>query len=177
MTIVSVLIGLILLLAGRRLFWLFVALIGFTTGMYLAREHLAVESNSLVLVIALVAGILGAILSVLVQKLAIGLAGFAAGAFAGSVFVKTFHLEPYTWAGLAVGGVLGMVFLITVFDWALIGLSSVVGAALVSNITVDHKTSALVFLTALIVGVVAQALEFNHRRSKMARRQNARPQE
>ena len=76
---INVLIGLILLFAGRRLFWLFVACVGFASGFHYAQQIWAIHSPILVLVMAIAVGGLGAIIAIFFQKAAIVIAGFAAG--------------------------------------------------------------------------------------------------
>ena len=63
-------------------------------------------------------------------KLAVGLGGFAAGAYVAMrlAFIGSYNLHP-AWVLLA--GVAGAVLLFVLFDWALIALSSMAGAALV----------------------------------------------
>ena len=78
-TIIGALIGAVVLLFGRKLFWLCVAAIGFAAGVELA-PHLVHEPSALLsLTIALLLGIIGALLAVFLQKIAIGVLGFLAG--------------------------------------------------------------------------------------------------
>src|SRR5258705_11810661 len=77
--ILSVMIGVVVLLFGRKLFWLCVAAIGFAAGVTLAL-HLGTEPTPLLqLTFAILLGFIGALLALFLQKLAIGLAGFLAG--------------------------------------------------------------------------------------------------
>src|SRR3954468_20751694 len=91
--ILSAIIGVVILFLGRRIFWLCVAAIGFAAGVELAPHLFHEPSPLLQLSIALVLGFLGALLATFLQKIAIAVAGFAAGgklamalagAFAGS---------------------------------------------------------------------------------------------
>ncbi len=79
---VTLLVGLAVLLLGRRLFWLFVGAAGFAVGLHVAPMVLN-GPEWLMVVAALVLGILGAVLAIFFQWLAIGLAGFAAGVHGG----------------------------------------------------------------------------------------------
>ncbi|HTG43400.1 MAG TPA: hypothetical protein VK633_02590, partial [Verrucomicrobiae bacterium] len=81
MAAASVIVGIVLLFFGRRLFWLFVAGAGFAAGLFFARDHFHIQSDWLVLAIAVMADLIGALLAVLAQKLAIGLGGGLAGGF------------------------------------------------------------------------------------------------
>src|ERR1700745_406302 len=76
---VSALIGVVILFFGRKLFWLCVAAVGFLAGIELA-PHLVNEPSSLLqLAVAIVLGLLGALLAFLLQKIAIAIVGFLAG--------------------------------------------------------------------------------------------------
>src|SRR3954452_9789134 len=74
-------IGAALLVAGRKLFWLFVGAIGFFTAMRLATEVFGGEHSDWVLIGSIVAGLLGAVLAIFVQKVAVGLAGAVTAAY------------------------------------------------------------------------------------------------
>src|SRR5258708_32422031 len=77
--ILSVVIGAVVLLFGRKLFWLCVAAIGFAAGVTPA-SHLGGEPTPLLqLTFAILLGFIGALLALFLQKLAIGLAGFLGG--------------------------------------------------------------------------------------------------
>src|SRR5215467_4241588 len=156
-TIIGVLIGGVILFFGRRLFWLCVAAVGFAVGVEIA-PHLVNEPSSLVaLVVALVFGVLAALLALLLQKVAIAVLGFLAGgklacAIAAAFFV---HYAQYSAIIFAVGGIIGTILLLAVFDWALIVVSSFVGAYLIQSAIVLPPTgSTLVFIGLAIVGML-----------------------
>ena len=77
--IVHILIGLVLLVLGRRLFWVFVGCVGFVVGAQMAQLYLELQPVWIVWAIALLSGLVGALLAVFFQTLAIGLAGLAVG--------------------------------------------------------------------------------------------------
>ncbi len=153
-------VGAALLVLGRKLFWLFVAAVGFAAGWTVMSDLLHVQPEWLALVIALAAGVLGAVLATFVQKIAIGLAGFLAGAFLATGLVSMLNLAAASWAWLAfiVGGILGALLLGAAFDWALVGLSSLAGAMLVANALELSSTVHLLVLVGLFVlGVIIQS--------------------
>src|SRR4029077_11487389 len=78
-TIVGVLIGVVILFFGRKLFWLCVAAVGFAVGVEIAPLLVNEASSLLALVIALVLGVLGALLALFLQKVAIAVLGFLSG--------------------------------------------------------------------------------------------------
>src|SRR5438477_12001630 len=77
--ILSVLMGCALLFFGRRLFWLFVAALGFAIGLQLAPYLSQNPPLWLSLLLSIGLGLLGALLAVMLQKLAIAIAGFLVG--------------------------------------------------------------------------------------------------
>jgi len=133
MIVVNILIGLVLLVAGRRLFWLFVACVGFASGYHYAQQMGAIHSPILILILAVAAGALGAIIAILFQKAAIVIAGFAAGGYIGLILFDQFVglTTQMVWLPYIIGGIIGAIFLFLVFDWALIFLSTMTGATLI----------------------------------------------
>jgi len=153
-------VGAALLVLGRKLFWLFVAAVGFAAGWTVMSDLLHVQPEWLALVIALAAGVLGTLLATFVQKLAIGLAGFLAGAFLATGLVSMLNLAaaPWAWVAFIVGGILGALLLGAAFEWALVGLSSLAGAMLVANALELSSTMHLLVLVGLFVlGVIIQS--------------------
>ena len=89
--IIGVIIGAIILLFGRKLFWLFVAALGFAVGIEIANYFMHEPPVWMTLLAALGLGTLGALLAIMLQKLAIGIAGFVAG---GRLARAAGHLQP-----------------------------------------------------------------------------------
>jgi Domain of unknown function (DUF4203) len=158
--IISALIGAVILLFGRRLFWLFVAAVGFAAGVEIAPHLVHEPSTLLALTVALVLGFIGALLAIFLQKIAIAVAGFLAGgklavAIAASFFVQHAH---YVGIMFVIGGIIGALLLLVLFDWALIILSSVVGAHLIqSAMVLPQSGSTILFAGLAVVGVIVQA--------------------
>jgi len=115
---INILIGLMLLLAGRRLFWLFVACVGFASGYHYAQEIWAVHSPVLLLILSIAVGALGAILAIFFQKAAIVIAGFAAGGYIVLTFFDQVARLPaqMAWLPYIIGGIIGAITLFFVFD-------------------------------------------------------------
>lgn len=158
--IVSLLAGLALLCFGRRLFWLFVAAIGFWIGFELTPHVMQHPPATLTLVVALVLGLLGAVLALLLQKIAIAVAGFLAGGHIATTLFATFvasHAQPST-ITFIIGGIIGALLLLLLFDWALIFFTAVAGAELIaSNLHVPPKGAAIIFFGLTIFGIFVQA--------------------
>jgi hypothetical protein len=158
--IIRLLAGGALLVLGRKLFWLFVAAVGFAAGWAVATDLLSVEPEWLALVIAVVVGVVGALLAQFVQRLAIGLAGFLAGAFLALSLVRLLNLEAAWWGWLALvaGGIVGAILLGAAFEWALIGLSSLAGALLIVDaLDLSSTMHLLVLIGLFVVGVIIQS--------------------
>jgi hypothetical protein len=68
----QILTGIGMLLFGRKLFWFFVAGVGFIAAATWASRTFARESDFMVLLIALAAGFIGALLAMFVRWLSIG---------------------------------------------------------------------------------------------------------
>ena len=169
--ILSAIIGVIILLFGRKLFWLCVAAVGFAAGVELAPHLVHQPSAILALSVALMLGFIGALLASFLQKLAIAIAGFLAGgklalAIAVAFFVQ---LAPYLGITFIVGGVIGALLLLVLFDWALIVLSSVVGAYLIqSAVTLPSSGSVALFVVLAAIGVVVQVTAMRGRSATAA---------
>lgn len=158
--IIRLAVGALLLVLGRRLFWLFVAAVGFAAGWTVATDLLRLQPEWLALVIAVAAGLLGAALATFVQKTAVGLAGFLAGAFLASGLATMLSLPsaPWAWIAFIVGGILGAVLLGAAFEWALIGLSSLSGAMLIANaLNLSSTLHLLVLLGLFVLGLIVQS--------------------
>ena len=76
----NVIVGGALLVAGRKLFWLFIGALGFITGIQVTAS-IWQGPDWLLLVIGVVVGIIFALLATFLQALAIGVAGFLAGGY------------------------------------------------------------------------------------------------
>ena len=155
MGIVNLIIGISMLTLGRKLFWLFVGCMGFAVGFYYTPQIWAIQSDLILLVIAAAGGIVGAILAILFQKVAIVLAGFAAGSFIAVNLMDLLGLIPgqFIWLPHIVGGIVGAVLLFFLFDWALIFLSSFSGAALVvQSIHFNPHLEKIVLVTLVVLG-------------------------
>ena len=152
--------GVCVLFLGRRLFWLFVGAVGFVLGMDAAALLLRGMPHAEVLLIALVGGLVGALLAVALEELMIGIAGFMTGAYLAAQILVA--VMPYPgrniWLAMLAGGIVGMLLLLALFDWALITLSSVMGAGfIVQALPGTGGLTSLVFLALVITGMTVQA--------------------
>jgi Domain of unknown function (DUF4203) len=157
--ILSALIGVVVLFFGRKLFWLCVAAVGFAAGVEIAPHLVSEPSNLLALSIALVFGLIGALLAIFLQKIAIAVFGFLGGGKLAGAIAAAFFVEHAQYSGIifVIGGIIGAILLLTLFDWALIVLSSLVGAHLIqSTIVLPPSGSTILFIGLAAVGILVQ---------------------
>jgi hypothetical protein len=152
-------LGVAMLILGRKFFWLFTGGIGFYIGYTLAPKILPNQSENVILIVAVVLGLLGVFLAMLVKSAAIGIAGFAAGAYVvySLIPMVNFDLGNYYWLVVIVGGVLGAILAGTMFDWALIILTAACGAMLISTtLNLSFPLSAIVLVVLFLIGLIVQ---------------------
>jgi Domain of unknown function (DUF4203) len=153
-------IGVLLLFFGRKLFWFFVGVVGFLSGIQFAPQFLPTDSRITVMAIALALGLLGAILAIFVQHAVVVLAGFLAG---GHLVMRVLTLlnwqnDQYMWLLALFGGILGGILALMLLDWGLIILSSLVGASLVSQaLPFDQTATALCVIVLAASGIPIQS--------------------
>ncbi len=163
---VNVIAGVALLLFGRRLFWLFVAGVGFVVGAKLATDLLTGQPQWVILAIALGVGLIGALISVFLQRLVVGIAGFLAGGYVFYTLAFDLNYEKYAWIALVVGGVLGVFMATTLLNWALVILSSLFGAAvIVQNAQLKQSVAPWVFVVLFAFGVIVQTKHSTRKKS------------
>src|SRR6266550_3309464 len=169
--IVGALIGAVILFFGRKLFWLCVAAVGFAAGVEIAPHLVHEPSPLLALSVALVLGLIGALLALFLQKVAIAVLGFLAGGkLAGSIAAAFFvHYAQYSTVIFVIGGVVGAILLLALFDWALIVVSSLIGAHLIqSAIVLPASGSTIVFIGLAVLGILVQAASLRRNRGAIA---------
>jgi hypothetical protein len=108
-------------------------------------------------------GGLGALLALFLQKVAIAVLGFFAGGKLATAIAAAFfvHYAQYSTIIFVIGGIIGAILLLAVFGWALIVVSSFIGAYLIQSAIVLPPTgSTLVFIGLAIVGIFVQAASF-----------------
>jgi hypothetical protein len=129
----QIVLSLLPLFFGRRLFWLFVGVVGFLVGVALSETFFEGQNEGLQLLPALGMGGLFALLAVAIQRPMAMLAGFFALGSIGLLLAKELGLAGG--AGLLsalIVGIIGAILVALTFDWALIILSALNGAGGVS---------------------------------------------
>ena len=167
---VFVAVGFLLLVIGRRLYWLALAGLGFAVALHLSREYLFFETAQQELIVGVIAGLLGGILAVMAQRLAVRFAGLILGGWGSFYLVRVFSPESdhLLAIGLSVvGAALGFLFAAKVFDLALVLVTSIVGALLISqHLHLDPAVQAVVWLAFTLCGI---AWQLGRRKSKKLR--------
>jgi hypothetical protein len=152
--------------------WLLVGVIGFTFGYEYGAQTYAGASDTMLLSVALAAGLVGGVLAYFVQALMIAVAGFLVGARLAVVLFNVVHPIPdqnFWLLAFLAGGIIGAALLVAVFDSALLFLSSLFGASLiVETIELPPYQKLILFLVLLAVGLVVQS---NLPRPRPVRRQ------
>jgi len=158
LSVISLILGGALLIAGRKLFWLFVGAAGFVAGMQLTTQFWQ-GPELLAIIIGLVVGVVFALLAIFLQSVAIGAAGFLAGGYILTVLAGMIGLNQgaFSWIVYIIGGIIGVLLVVYLFDWALITLSSLAGASLITQaLPLSSGIGGVIFLALVIAGVVIQ---------------------
>ena len=163
-----IVLGLILVFSGRRLYWAFVAVAGFLMGMELAADLLAESEPWVRFLAAIAAGALGAIVGVLAQRIAFAIGGFFAGGYLTLELLNHFPQVPPSNVWFLVGGILGAIVAAMLLDWAIIVLASLAGAVAVMSglagleaIRLPSEAHILGVIAITAVGVIVQGRRLN----------------
>jgi len=158
-TLTCLIAGLILLVAGRKAFWLFLGLAVFAIAVVFVQRYLPNLDDRTLLILSLVVGVIAAVASVAIAKALVWVGGFVCGGYIGVVAWQI--LVPaaagFPWLAFAIGGVLGVLIAKFLFESLLVLGSSAVGAALlVHTIGVEGIPGLILLILLTVVGVVVQ---------------------
>ena len=151
--------GVALLLAGRRLFWLFVGIVGFVAGLRFA-DAVFDGSPQNHWIVALLCGLVGVFLALFLQRVAVAVTGFLVGGFAAVRLLGLDLAQPglVPLLVLVVAGVVAALLALLLFNAALIVLSSLAGAGLILDaFALPEGWATLAFVALVILGLVVQA--------------------
>jgi Domain of unknown function (DUF4203) len=158
-SLIQAVFGLAMLTLGRRLYWLFVAGIGFAIGFSLASRFLVDSTIWTLLIVGLVVGLLAGLAAMLMNRLVMGIAGFLVGGFLAIKLLEFISLttNPPSWLVFLIGGALCALLVAILFDWALILLTSLVGAGLLVQLfNTSDRLSLLLIAVLLGIGLFIQ---------------------
>lgn len=164
MDILLIILGILLLTLGRRLFWLFVGAVGFVAGLNLAAHLFTDQPTWVILVLALLAGLVGSVLATFLQRFMVAAAGFLAAGYVLVNLLGYFGIEfgNLAWLVFLAGGVCGAILASLVFDVALMILSALSGATLMVqglSATVEGFSPTLNGLLILVLFFVGLAIQ------------------
>jgi hypothetical protein len=154
----DVILGILLLCVGRKLFWLAVGITGFLVGANYAASFFPTANQWTVLALAVGFGVLGALCAVFFEWVAIILVGFLGGGY----FLM--NIFPFLAGGsqaslilFLVGGAVGVVIMVLSFDLSLILISSLIGAMLIiQHLNLEETLRLAVFVAITVIGVMVQ---------------------
>jgi hypothetical protein len=166
-----ILVGLLLLVVGRRLYWLFVAAIGFLYGLELAPRLLPQQSETVVVIIALGLALVGALVAVVGTKVVLGMTGFVAGGGIAMLLLQNLRIDSgLVAAGIYLaGGLIGALLFLLLFNTALIVFSSLAGAWLIivsakPLLEISPSAGTVLVIVLAAVGMLIQAGLWRRRR-------------
>jgi len=151
--------GLLLLIMGRRLYWIFVGMIGFLGGMEFGMKYMADSPQWMVITVAIMAGIVGIGLAIVLQRLAVALAGGLAGGILAMRLVAALGMSvrDYGQMSFLVGAVLAAILLSIFFDPMLIFISALTGAVIVGQaIELAPALQLFAIIGLFVMGVAVQ---------------------
>ena len=161
--VIALLLGGITLFFGRKLFWVFAALIGLAVGFVVAPQLLQNQPEILRIIFVLIIAGVCALLAVFAEKIMIILAGFLGLGLLGYMLISLFKLPVViNWIIFFGLGILGAVLISKYMEWALVVISSLVGAIMVGAglgkfIHVNFLIDLLIFVALIAVGIFVQS--------------------
>jgi hypothetical protein len=164
----ALVVGIVLLVAGRRVFWLAVGAAGFVFALVLALRWLDARPFWLLLGLAFLAGVVGAMLAVLLQRLAVAVAGFLVGGWAGlALWFLLGGVEGFgALLAFLVAGVVAAILAGALFEAALIVVSALIGAVLVAGAAgAEGPFGMLLIVVLAVAGALIQTAFGRRRRS------------
>jgi len=150
--------GAALLLLGRKLFWLFIAVAGFYFGLMIAGRFLGNFEGAAV-PIAVILAIGGAVLGLFIQRLALSAAGFLIGGYLSLTLLAPETMEVgWSMAVLFIGGgLVGALLATLVFDWALVILTAFTGTLMIiKSLPFQPPMLTLLFAVLFLIGMAMQ---------------------
>jgi hypothetical protein len=154
-------IGFLMIILGRQFYGLFVAGVSFILAAYVASNFFHIQSEWNLMVISLVSGVLGVLFTFPFRRIMAGLAGFVAGGYLiiNLPAMLGGNIGMLSWPPFVIAGLASTLLVTTLFDLAIILLSSLVGAVLViQSVNIGSLNPITMFFLLVIFGVVAQVV-------------------
>jgi hypothetical protein len=157
--LIYILAGVVLLFFGRKMIWFVLGCIGFVAGFSAVGSFLKEAPYWLPIVVGAAGGVLLVVLVKTLKNLAFGLGGFILGAYVAYNLLQmlNFHPGALEYGIYILGGLIFAGLLLSLFDKALILVSSILGAMLiVQNISVEIVGKEALFFILMAFGVIVQ---------------------
>ena len=155
-------IGFVILVIGRQIFWVFLAGLGFALGLFVTSQYYTLPEWQIILFSSIIAA-LGALLANTLQRLSAGIAGFVTAWYLVILLLGYFSLDlgkieiliPYI-VGAICGGLL-----MAYFDWGVIIASSLAGSAIaVNGMSLAQNIKLMLLIMLALLGIAIQAIWF-----------------
>ena len=160
MQIVQGVIGAALLIFGRKGLALFLTALGAMAGVALAGMYLQHPSNGVMIAAMIIGGLAGFAVAFFIQKVGVFLAGILGGGYAGYALADYMGWLPqgFPWIPVILCALLGIILAHFLLKWALIILSSVVGAyLLVGAFQLSPSLATPIMIVLAAAGIWFQA--------------------
>ena len=149
----------LLLLAGRRLFWLAIGLLAFLLSWSLVSLLLGV--STLALVVCILASSIFAWLAVKFIRWSAYLFGLLGGGFALPVMLNALGVDVSWFLAAAIGGLTGLALVMLTLKWGLVLLTAFIGGSVLASgareaLSLAAPATNILFLLLLILGVTWQ---------------------
>ncbi|MDX2111728.1 MAG: DUF4203 domain-containing protein [Verrucomicrobiota bacterium] len=155
--LITPIIGLVLLVWGRRLFWLLVGCAGFLLASQLCNEYLAAQATWIRIAISITAGLVGIILALMIQRLAFAIAGYYAGVTCGLLVLAHYGNPADERVFTIIGGLLGALLAMLLMDHVIILLACLIGAnAILDLFTLTPLIHTISFIVLVVAGFIFQ---------------------
>ncbi len=156
----AIAVGLLLIFFGRRIFWIFVGGIGFFAGMQFAPMLAPTQPQWIILLFGVLLGIIGSVLAIVLQRVAVAVAGWLAGGLLAIRLAAVLGWSDPTivWVVFILGAIVAAVLFSLFFDWAVIALTSLSGAVLLCDgLSLAPTMELMISVVLVAAGFLIQA--------------------
>jgi len=160
--LILLVLGILTLFYGRKLFWVFAALVGFIFGLIIASQLTPNVTDFIRIMIAIGIGAICGLVAVYVEKLMIIIIGFLGFGILGYLLIGLFDFSPLVnWIVFLVTGCLGAIYITRYIKWIIIIISALIGAMMASMgigkfIQMNFLVDLIIFVALLVAGIFFQ---------------------
>lgn len=170
--IILLVLGILTLFFGRRLFWVFAALVGYIFGLIVASQLIPNATDFIRIMIAIGIGVICGVLAVYVEKMMIILIGFLGFGILGYLLISLFDFSTLVnWVVFLITGSLGAVYITRHIEWLIIIISALIGAMMISLgmekfVHLNLLIELLIFIGLFLAGMFFQRRTFTVNNTK-----------